>query len=404
MRLENLNDVDANTLLKELNASSSKLEEAEAFLKLKAPSKKSEAYRYFDTDCIVKKDYEIVTPKESTFSIDKDLIIENGKVVTAPSSVTVEIKEFSQTDKEHFDSLYYLSHIICSKVIVITINESLAFNIKHILTTQKDQLLSYRVVVLTKANTHSTIYETIDDKTDQSLVIGGYDITAAKDATVNFVTDRNYSKSGCIVFSNSYRVEESATFNLYTFDYASNNALTLFRAQLQERANFNAKHLLYTRDKAKAGTVSQIIHRGQSSHSNQSTKNILDDNSRGIFDALIKVENSGKYTAAHQNSKAILLNEGAYMASKPQLEIYIDDLEASHGSTTGQLDKAQLLYLQSRGIKVEEAKKMLILGFANEIIDSIDNKEIAEKVHASFETAYYGTPKIECMQTCDTCL
>ena len=92
------------------------------------------------------------------------------------------------------------------------------------------------------------------------------------------------------------------------------------------------------------------------------------------------------------------------MASKPQLEIYIDDLEASHGSTTGQLDKAQLFYLRSRGIKEEDAKKMLILGFANEIIDSIENEDMRECVHASFESAYYGKPQLACLQTCGGCL
>jgi len=91
------------------------------------------------------------------------------------------------------------------------------------------------------------------------------------------------------------------------------------------------------------------------------------------------------------------------MASKPQLEIYIDDVEASHGSTIGELDEQALFYLRSRGITLQEAQKMLILAFANEIIDAIEDEEIRESVHHSFEYVYYGEGHIECIATCHNC-
>jgi len=91
------------------------------------------------------------------------------------------------------------------------------------------------------------------------------------------------------------------------------------------------------------------------------------------------------------------------MASKPQLEIYIDDLEASHGSTTGQLDEAQIFYLRSRGIAKEEARKMLILAFANELIDALEEDGLRERLHASFEQAYWGETHVSCMETCHGC-
>jgi Fe-S cluster assembly protein SufD len=161
--------------------------------------------------------------------------------------------------------------------------------------------------------------------------------------------------------------------------------------------------LLYASADAKRGTVSKILHIGEGSTSNQQAKNILGDTARGIFDALIKVEHSAKYTKAHQNSKAILLETGAYMASKPQLEIYIDELEASHGSTTGQLDGKQLFYLQSRGISAVEAKRMLIQAFANELIDAVDGEMIREVLHRDFDEAFYGQTRVECIETCHGC-
>ncbi len=402
MKIKILNALDAKGLLKELNAPSAKLQEAENFLKLKAPSKKSEAYRYYDTS-FVDNDYNLYQPNEPIFNLGKELIIQNGALVGTPDGIEVEVKEFEDTDKEHFDPLYYLSHLITPKAIVVRVTKDIKFNINHVIS-QNNSLIAYRVVILVDANVHATITDSIVDTSNNSLILSGYDIFCARDASLKFITNRSYESYSNMINSNRYKVDSGARVDLYTFDFATTNTLTLFRSELHENANFEAKHLLYTKESAKAGTVSQIVHRGKNSKSNQNARNILDGTSRGIFDALIKVEPTGKYTIAHQNSKAILISDDAYMASKPQLEIYIDDLEASHGSTTGQLDKAQLFYLQSRGIKKEEAKKMLILGFANEIIDSIDDKEISDRVHISFESAYYGISKVECLQTCDSCL
>ena len=77
------------------------------------------------------------------------------------------------------------------------------------------------------------------------------------------------------------------------------------------------------------------------------------------------------------------------MKSKPQLEIYIDELEASHGSTIGQLDEAALFYLCSRGITTDEARKMLILAFANEMIEAVQDSDLAQQIRDDFESAYH---------------
>lgn len=77
------------------------------------------------------------------------------------------------------------------------------------------------------------------------------------------------------------------------------------------------------------------------------------------------------------------------MVAKPQLEIYIDELEASHGATTGQLDVKQLFYLQSRGISEVEARKMLVIAFANTLIETVRDSRQQEMIQQSFEEAFY---------------
>ena len=81
------------------------------------------------------------------------------------------------------------------------------------------------------------------------------------------------------------------------------------------------------------------------------------------------------------------------MVAKPQLEIYIDELEASHGATTGQLDKKQLFYLQSRGISYVEARKMLVIAFANTLIETVKDTRQQERIKAAFEEVFYAVHK-----------
>ena len=76
----------------------------------------------------------------------------------------------------------------------------------------------------------------------------------------------------------------------------------------------------------------------------------------------------------------MLLSETAEVNAKPELEIYADDVKCSHGATTGELDEEMLFYLRSRGLKKEDAKKLLIEGFINELFDDLKNKELKQKL------------------------
>ncbi len=405
MRLDILNALDGKGILKELN--SDKFEIADTLAKVKIPKKKSEKYRYFDIENLVTKDWDIITTsfKNNFKKKGREVLIEDGELINIPDSknIFVDIKEFKDIDFNHFDGLYYFSHLASKNLITIRVTNDEEFEIKHKFT-KENKLINYRVVILFDRNTHSKIYESFEGNANGSFILSGYDIFLSRDASLEFIKNQTLNENNYTpILTSAYKIESNASFNLKTYDFANTNGLNIFQATLKDNASFDSTHLLYTNKNAKAGTVSQIVHIGKSSKSNQNAKNILNDKSRGIFDALIKVTNSGLKTIAHQNSKSILLNSGAYMASKPQLEIYIDDLEASHGSTTGQLDKKALFYLRSRGINKLEAKKMLILAFANEAISKIKDERISNYIYIDFEKAYYGSSKIDCIKTCHEC-
>lgn len=100
-------------------------------------------------------------------------------------------------------------------------------------------------------------------------------------------------------------------------------------------------------------------------------KGILDDESRGVFDGLIRVAADSQQTSAHQTNRNLLLSDEAVVNSIPRLEIYADDVKCSHGSTTGQLSDEQLFYLRTRGFSPAEARAWLTSAFASEVVESL---------------------------------
>ncbi len=114
-------------------------------------------------------------------------------------------------------------------------------------------------------------------------------------------------------------------------------------------------------------------------------KGILDKKSRGVFNGKIFVRPDAQKTNAIQSNNCILLSDEATIDTKPQLEIFADDVKCTHGATIGQLDDDAYFYMRARGINKEKARKLLIYAFASEVIDKIEHNLIREKVTSLFE-------------------
>lgn len=112
--------------------------------------------------------------------------------------------------------------------------------------------------------------------------------------------------------------------------------------------------------------------------SNQLYKGILDDRSTGVFNGKIIVEEDAQKTEAYQSNKNILMSDYASINTKPQLEIFADDVKCSHGATSGQLDEAAQFYLEARGIPSEKAKAILNYAFVHEILGYVPVPELRE--------------------------
>ena len=151
-----------------------------------------------------------------------------------------------------------------------------------------------------------------------------------------------------------------------------------------ENAQCNINSLTLSKNNQHIDNNIIVNHNSPQTHSTQFVKSILFDTSTGVFNGRTIVHENAQKITAHQTNKNLLLSKKAKMNSNPQLEIYADDVECSHGSTTGQVDEEALFYLRSRGINKQDAMELMVTGFANEVLDKIPHPEIKKAIYTEF--------------------
>ena len=135
-----------------------------------------------------------------------------------------------------------------------------------------------------------------------------------------------------------------------------------------------------------------VDHDAPDCESREIVKAVLDGRSRGVFQGKVIVERGAQKTDGKQMANALLLSDDAEFDSKPELEIFADDVVCGHGSTAGQLDEDMLFYLRARGIPETEARSLLIAAFVGETLDSIENEALRAALDEKVAAWLAGNP------------
>lgn len=176
------------------------------------------------------------------------------------------------------------------------------------------------------------------------------------------------------------------TRNEYHCDFAGEHSvLRLYGMGIEDRK----RHL---------DTYSRIEHRKGDCNTDELFKYVIDDQATGAFTGLIKVEQGADKTEAYQNNRNIVGSDTARMFSKPQLEIYDDDVKCSHGTATGQLDEMQVFYMRTRGLSEKTAKLLLKQAFMADVIDAVRLPGLKERLHMLVERRFSGVSS-----SCSSC-
>lgn len=181
----------------------------------------------------------------------------------------------------------------------------------------------------------------------------------------------------------------STYFHLERNAVASSNTITLNGGLIRNNLNFALNgegceanlYGIYLVDKEQLiDNTTFVDHIKPNCTSNELFKGIIDEQGKAVFNGKILVRQDAQKTNAFQTNKNILLSDEATINTKPNLEIYADDVKCSHGATVGQLDQEALFYMRSRGISEDSAKMLLMYAFADEVITKISIEPLREKV------------------------
>ena len=152
-----------------------------------------------------------------------------------------------------------------------------------------------------------------------------------------------------------------------------------------EKSDCNIQSASFLDDNEHQEIKTRVNHFYPNCRSYQKVKNVLNSASKGVYQGKIFVKDVAQKTDAYQLSKAILLSEKSEFNSKPELEIYADDVKCSHGSTSGNLDQDSIYYLMTRGLSKKESTNLLVESFLNEIIETIKSSSIRNFIKTKLE-------------------
>jgi Fe-S cluster assembly protein SufD len=247
-------------------------------------------------------------------------------------------------------------------------------HIINIISTQESSLIQPRFLFVIGNNSELKIVESFDTiNSDAKTVCNSVaEISIGEKAKVQYYKLQNDCAGVHLISSVNAHQQKDSHFDTNTVtlngDWVRNNLNIVPDA---EHCETHLNGLFITRDNQHVDNHTLVDHRKPNCESNQLYKGILDGKSTGVFNGKIFVRRDAQKTNAYQSSKNILLSDDATINTKPQLEIYADDVKCSHGSTTGQLNEEAMFYLRSRGLGEGSAKNLLLFAYAGDVIEKI---------------------------------
>ena len=276
------------------------------------------------------------------------------------------------------DSLAQLNSALWTDGAFVYVPENTALEnpieIVHISTGNKEILSSPRhLIIAGKGSSVSIIESNISHDLKAQVIVNSHsDIFIGENAKVQFYRLQNECEKVSQITSVNAVQEKNSHFDTNTITLGSEWTRNNLNIALNgENCESHLNGLFIANDNDHIDNHTSVQHNKPNCQSNQLYKGILDGKSTGIFNGKIFVERDAQKTNAYQSSKNILLSDDATINTKPQLEIYADDVKCSHGSTTGQLNEEALFYLRSRGLGVDSARNLLLYAFANDVLNTI---------------------------------
>lgn len=239
--------------------------------------------------------------------------------------------------------------------------------------SEKEIMLQPRNLIVVGENSHVQIYERHQNLSENVVLTNAVtEIFAGKRAIVDAYKIQNDRPSSSLIDNTYVQQKESSIVSINTYSFGGN----LIRNNLEfhhegQHITSNLNGITVISDKQHVDNHTLVHHKHENCESHELYKGIFDGKSTGVFNGKVIVDKEAQKTNAFQQNDNILISDKSSINTKPQLEIFADDVKCSHGCTIGQLDEKALFYMQSRGIPEKEARGLMLFAFCNEAVEKI---------------------------------
>ena len=316
-----------------------------------------------------------------------------------PSGISVNtFNKLNNTDKKFFHKFFNnqddSKSDIFTSINTINYKESLLIKIdknyskkdhinilNFIISNSGESINHIRKLIVSNQNSKSVfIEEFISLNSIENFSTSVTEIFQEENSEIEYLNVQN-DKNNFHFNSINISQKQNSISNCFTFSYSGALVRNNLNIKLKEKNCYSNMYGFYAlKEKSHVDNHTTVDHIDENSISNEHYKGIMDNNSNGVFNGKIFVRKKAQKTNAFQSNNNILLSDEAKINTKPQLEIWADDVKCSHGCTVGQLNKEAIFYLQSRGISKEKAISMLLGAFSEEIIEKIENQFVKQKI------------------------
>ncbi|APY08337.1 Fe-S cluster assembly protein SufD [Winogradskyella sp. J14-2] len=410
MAFENMVDVDSP--IHDIRTEAIKHFENEGF-----PTKRQEAWKYTSLNSVLKYDYSVFPKHEDALEfkdVKKYFIhdIDSYKIVfidgkyssylsqTTHDGIDVCLMSAALTKPKYRLVIENYFNKIPSKDSLSSLNTAFSaegayihipknklvekpIQILHFSTGNEAALmLQPRNLVVVGENSHVQIIERHQSLTDNPVLTNAVtEIFTNKRAIVDYYKIQNDRETASLIDNTFINQKQESIAKVHTFSFGgkiTRNNLNFY--QNGERIDSTMKGITIIGNKQHVDHNTLVHHIEPNCESHQDYKGIFGDSATGVFNGKVLVEKEAQKTDAFQANNNILLSDKASINTKPQLEIFADDVKCSHGCTIGQLDESAMFYLRSRGIPEKEARGLLMFAFSNNVLDSVKIPEIKNRI------------------------
>ena len=363
------------------------------FLNNGFPTNKDEEWKYTSLKQLISNDFVIEAGGEeisqdeidsSTLKTKNQIIFLNGVLVKKPEIEGVLITSFTDENPSFEDAFTALNAAYASNGYSINVEKNFhveaCIEVIFLSKNKKNNFIQYRNKIDLNENSSIKIIEHFKCLDNNLCFTNSLtSINLEKKSNIEFNKLQNHNDFQIVVDNTVVNQEEKSYSTVNTLllggKFTRNN-LSFFQNGEYCESNMNGVVVLNNNEFGDNHTY--VDHKNANCESNELYKGIYLDKSKGVFNGKIMVRPDAQKINAFQANNNLLLSDNSSINSKPQLEIYADDVKCSHGCTIGQLDDDALFYMRTRGISKEDAKTILTFAFASEAVEKLSIDELSK--------------------------